>query len=249
LAQATAFGQAATEIFGILQDGADGLAAIVDFKPVPLDKMQAFASDIGQFMSLVLQAAAQFTSVQLGTIKAFSQNVVQAVQDISDAIDALSSLGSVTGDVGKLVAAFTAAVSDLVSKFQAAVLPNAQSLGAAIIDGIVAGINANAAKIRDALLAVVNSALAAVKGALQIASPSKVFADQIGAPIAEGIMLGVQTKALALSSAMSVLTGNAIAGASNAVSNTTNYNVNANYGYQDERSVRDDLVLLSMLNR
>jgi phage-related protein len=246
LAHAKTFGDAATEIIGILQEGAEGLASIANFKPVPIPKMQAFTNAIGQFMDLVLVAAARFTAAQLDIVKTFSQNVIQVVQDISDAIDALSTLGGIKAGTNQLVAAFIAAVTDLVNRFRAAIIPPTAALGAAIIEGIAAGITANAAKLRDALLAAVNAALAAVKAALQIASPSKVFADQIGVPIAEGIMLGVQARAVALSSSLRGLAGTALGAAGSSISNT-NYTVNATYRNQDERSVRDDLVLMTML--
>jgi hypothetical protein len=65
------------------------------------------------------------------------------------------------------------------------------SIGIAITDGITAGINAGKSKVINAAISVAKAAIAAAQAALGISSPSAVAAAEIGAPIPEGIALGI----------------------------------------------------------
>jgi hypothetical protein len=66
------------------------------------------------------------------------------------------------------------------------------SLGRAIIDGIVAGINAVGQAIVGAVTGFANAAIDAAKAALGIQSPSTVFYD-IGVQIGEGLLAGIES--------------------------------------------------------
>ena len=91
----------------------------------------------------------------------------------------------------------------------------------------------------------VMAAVAAVKQALGIASPSKLFALEIGQPIAEDMAIGVQAKAMMLSDATARIAREGMSSASSVVNN--HWNLNANYRHQGEASLRDDVVMLSMM--
>lgn len=67
----------------------------------------------------------------------------------------------------------------------------AAALGTAIMDGIKGAISAGAGAITDAIKGAVTAALNAAKAALGIKSPSTVFADEVGAPIVEGMAFGI----------------------------------------------------------
>ncbi len=66
------------------------------------------------------------------------------------------------------------------------------AIGGNIIDGIISGLGAAVQKLWDAAVAVAKKALNAIKSALGISSPSKVFRDQIGAMIPEGMAIGIE---------------------------------------------------------
>lgn len=74
----------------------------------------------------------------------------------------------------------------------------ATAVGAAIIDGIVGGIRAGIAWVTDAARAVAQAAVEAAKKALKIGSPSKLFAEEVGQPISQGIAEGVMAEAQAV---------------------------------------------------
>jgi hypothetical protein len=87
----------------------------------------------------------------------------------------------------------------------------ASTLGSAIIDGIVSGINAGASAIWDALMRAVTAAWNGAKEFLGIRSPSTLFADmgkQTMAGMAKGITDNIALPASAALSAMGSMTNN-----------------------------------------
>ena len=65
-------------------------------------------------------------------------------------------------------------------------------VGRAIISGIIAGIHARWSSLTSTMTSLAKSALSAAKSILGIHSPSTVFENQVGEPIAEGIELGFE---------------------------------------------------------
>jgi len=145
-------------------------------------------------------------------------------------------------------------------------------VGRNIIQGIANGITSAVGVIKDAAKKAAQSALDAAKGFLGISSPSRVAADMIGEPFVAGIGAGidramgqlVQTQLANLSARMATVP--AVGGAAHVGGSSTSidydrlgaavaqamrahptYQISANYRYQDERNLRDDLRLLQML--
>lgn len=77
-----------------------------------------------------------------------------------------------------------------------------KSVGWNISQGIAAGIASGAVSINPAIVGAVNDAVAAGKRAAGIHSPSKLFAETIGAPITQGIALGITSEQATLKRAM-----------------------------------------------
>lgn len=75
-------------------------------------------------------------------------------------------------------------------------------LGRDIINGIISGIKNAGSMLWNSLKDVASSALNAAKRFLKIGSPSKVFADEVGQWIPEGVAVGVEANADALTDAM-----------------------------------------------
>ena len=67
----------------------------------------------------------------------------------------------------------------------------ARAVGTAIVDGMRAGVDGGAQAVARSAAAVVNQALTAAQSAGDIHSPSQLFHDEVGAPIAEGIEEGI----------------------------------------------------------
>lgn len=79
----------------------------------------------------------------------------------------------------------------------------AMSIGSAIADGILSGLSGLAGALQDAVVGAAKSALGSAKKLLGIGSPSKLFRDEVGAPIVEGAVQGILNEARALRSAVS----------------------------------------------
>lgn len=79
------------------------------------------------------------------------------------------------------------------------------SLGRNIISGICAGISGAASKLLSSLKDLASSALEAAKSKLKIASPSKVFKNEVGAMIDAGLAEGIEENSGIVQSAMSAL--------------------------------------------
>lgn len=96
--------------------------------------------------------------------------------------------------VGGAIAAATAATLGLaqtVLQLGGVFLGGGVRLGAAIIDGIISGLTTGVTRVRDAMAEVATSTLDSAKSVLGIASPSRVFRDEVGAQIGAGISLGI----------------------------------------------------------
>lgn len=66
----------------------------------------------------------------------------------------------------------------------------AAAIGQAITSGILSGIGGLAGALKDKLTGAVSGALSSVKSLAGIGSPSRLFADELGKPLAEGVIAG-----------------------------------------------------------
>jgi phage-related protein len=128
--------------------------------------------------------------------------------------------------LAQLSTATTTAVTNALEALRAAIAP-ATEIGSAIIAGIVSGVTSAAGSLASAAAEAANAALDAAKAALGIESPSKVFAAQVGIPIAQGMAIGMQQGAPMVAGSAQSLAGSAIASATNTITN--NYNYSPNY--------------------
>ncbi len=69
------------------------------------------------------------------------------------------------------------------------------SIGKNIINGIVRGVTSGASALYNSMKRIASRAVSAAKSALQIHSPSRVFANEVGRFIPEGITVGIEANA------------------------------------------------------
>ena len=179
----------------------------------------------------------------IGVLTAISQllkgDFLGAWETVKTAI--LTFVGTINTTVGTFV-------QDMVSKitgFIATLGTEALKIGTAIADGIAKGIKSAANSVIGAILGVVNDAIAAAKKLLGIASPSKLFADQIGYQMSAGMAAGIVRGIPDVTGAIGVTTGAAVG----AVNQTTqNYYLSASYQTaQSESSISQDLRAMQLL--
>jgi phage-related protein len=134
-------------------------------------------------------------------------NAIRSV--IENTLNLIATLWSNNGDEILAVAEkawgqVRSTIEGIVPGIQAqvsAVIAAAGSIGRAIIDGIVSGIRGGIDIITDAARNVAQMALQAAKQALGIASPSKLFAEQVGKPISQGVAEGILANVAAATNA------------------------------------------------
>lgn len=88
-----------------------------------------------------------------------------------------------------------------------------KEVGEAIIDGIKEGVTNAAKRLAESVVEAAKAALNAAKKFLGINSPSKLFRDQVGASIPEGIALGITESASKVNAAMAKLNKQLVADA------------------------------------
>ena len=102
------------------------------------------------------------------------------------------SIPAILSAVWERVKAILNAGVGAIKSIAGALASAAASLGQNIVNGVISGLSAAGSKIADKLKSLASSALNAAKSALGIKSPSTVFAMQVGIPIIDGIVAGLQ---------------------------------------------------------
>jgi hypothetical protein len=143
------------------------------------------------------------------------------------------------------VATFATEAITKVTGMIATLATEATKVGTSIANGIAKGISNAQQAVINALIGVVNNAIEAAKKLLGIASPSKLFADQIGYQMSAGMAAGIIRGVPEITSAIGGATGAAVG----AVNQTTqNYYLSASYQTaQSESSISNDLRAMQLL--
>lgn len=119
------------------------------------------------------------------------------------------------------------------------------SLGTELINGIVAGITAAASFLWETMKSLASSALSAAKEALGIASPSKLFSDEVGRWIPPGIAAGVEKNVSPLNNTMAKLS-TSITGdmaTATATTNSTGAAQNMRTNADDQREIVNNVTI------
>ncbi|WP_405489102.1 phage tail tape measure protein [Streptomyces sp. NBC_00096] len=122
------------------------------------------------------------------------------ITPISDAVSAISRyIGEVADKISSGLHRAWDRVKDVGSWFR--------DIGSAIVHGIVNGISDSAGALYDKLRGLADGALKAAKWFIDSHSPSKRFAREVGAPIAQGIALGIDENAHTAVSSLQSMSG------------------------------------------
>ena len=193
----------------ILQTLADG---IINAIPVLVGQLPQVITAVINFiissLPQIIQTGIQLlTSFAQGIISAIPQLVAQIPQIISAIVSTIASnlpqilqagvsiIQSLIQGILSLIGAVMSAIGQIASTIinKALEIPGQMiSIGAQIIQGLVNGIMSGVSSVVSAIGNVVSSAVNAAKSFLGIASPSRVFRDQIGWMITQGLALGIK---------------------------------------------------------
>lgn len=108
--------------------------------------------------------------------------------------------------VQKLEDAYNKNLKKLGSKTRA----NAKKIGENIVKGMSKGIKSQYSELNNAVKSIMKSVVSTSKKSLQIKSPSRVFANQVGKFIPLGIAQGIESNADSVYSTLSTLSNNAL---------------------------------------
>lgn len=133
----------------------------------------------GQALALVIGAATLAGAVLAGVAALFVAIPVAIFK-------AGAAVGGAIVELVSWIAGLPARIGALASEF----LAQATTLASSLIDGLVNGITAGAARVIEAVKGVAQGAISAAAMTLKIGSPSKVFAE-LGGFMAEGMALGI----------------------------------------------------------
>ena len=142
---------------------------------------------------------------------AIKQTVRNAFKVIGDilvvAMDVIQGKwGKAWHEVVRLAKDILSSLSDLLVtvlyKIPKAIVGAAKAIGSGMVSGIIAGIESMAGTLKDAAVQVAKDALNAAKDFIKPGSPSKLFAKEIGQPIAQGIAKGIMQQSHLVSQAL-----------------------------------------------
>lgn len=200
-----------------------GMALISDFAKGIWDNREEVWEFIQDILDEVMRIATEIDWVGLGMdiidwissgISALFNNIPTLVGEIgqlaSDFFSKIDWNAVGTGAV-KLIGAGIKALMNLIPQLlksigetgkQLFTSINWLGLGGDIIRGIISGIRNAGSMLWNALKDVASSALNSVKKFLKIGSPSKVFEDEVGQWIPEGVAVGIEANTQAVTDAM-----------------------------------------------
>lgn len=182
------------------------------------DMMSDAAGEIETGAGEITNAANQVMDEGLRVIQDALPKVVEAGKDISDKL----ASGIDSGRAG-IISKVNAIVSEIQDAFKK---PDWKSVGTAIADGVAQGIESGSVTISNAARSAAKSALDSAKSELGVNSPSKVFREEIGHSIPEGIDAGIKDKigGIDMSWLKTDLVGNAKAAVMQSASETSGVN-------------------------
>lgn len=265
--------QIVTNIVGLINDNAPKLI-LTGFKLLwqlitgIIQAIPDILANIGNILDMILALWSAFDWLNLGKsaitfikngIEGLKTKVPELLKKIgSDAMDWFKkidwkSAGTTT------ITTITSGLSSLIGKIPETLKSIGSSafkafndikwidLGKNIVNGIINGIKALAGTVVNAVKNLASDALDAAKDFLGIASPSKVFRDQVGKFIPAGIAVGIDRNGDVISDSLDALLGNAVDGASGVLGALDTANVYASSrstaeGYEETRGLLEAIL-------
>ena len=142
---------------------------------------QGIANSMPQVVAKAPQLIGQLVSGFISRLPQILQTGIQILGSLASGfVSSIPSfLGQIPGMIGQIISAFTSV--------------NWGQVGLNIITGIASGLKNAAGKLVDAAVNAAKDALNWVKEKLGIHSPSRVFRDQVGRMIGEGMAVGIES--------------------------------------------------------
>lgn len=139
----------------------------------------------GQMVATITDMAGNVTS----TYQSMGQDVIGSNQDMVDTV--VEVLSDASSDIGGAVEEWGEAISSGMEDIASEAESMAEDVGQSISEGIASGIEDGGGEVEDAVREIVEDAIDAAKDEAESDSPSKLFARELGLPIAQGVTAGL----------------------------------------------------------
>lgn len=172
-----------------------------------LDGLVSIILDIGKF---IMQVATGDWAGAWETIKSIGQTAYDSIKlAITNLLDGIAGIMGTSLDEIKttwqnnwdMLVGIVGTIWEKIKEKVSTTIENVKSffknadwgaIGKGVVDGIATGIKNGASAIANAAITAAKAALAAAKEALGINSPSRVAAEQVGKPFAQGVGIGIE---------------------------------------------------------
>lgn len=222
-------GKVFNEAFGGISDNAEAMAPIGEF--------------LGNIVKAILNVVGVLVQILVPVIQFVFPLIVDYVKNvINNFISLYNTIQYVfSGQLQRDISTWWNDTINGILRTIDRVIGSVRSLGVNIVQGIITGVESMKQKLYDSFSNLVTGAVKWLKTLLGIASPSKLFADAIGAPMAQGIAAGMLANVGAVQTAAGLTVGAGAATVNNYYQLTASYNQN-----QSESSIMQDLRALQL---
>lgn len=172
---------------------------------------RAAGARISQWFTAAMRPVTALASSIWNSTKSVISSIGKSIVSIAKSIGsrAKSAFQAAMRPVVKIASQLWSMVVSAISATAAKVVAPARKIGVAIVKGIADGIKSAGHEVKDSLGKLANDGLSLVNKIYGINSPSKVFADVVGASIPEGIALGIGKKKKVMLDALTALMASA----------------------------------------
>lgn len=173
----------------VIQGGANAMKSIIKTVGNIIKSVAGVFRGAGSSMGGAIRGAANVIRGAGSRIMGVARSIIGSFRGIGGRI-----ASGFSGVLGKIGSHFSGAVSKIGSYFK-----GVGSIGKNIVSGIVRGVTGAAGGLYNALSNLAGNALNAAKKKLGIHSPSRVFRDEVGRYITQGIGVGMEKESLSSS--------------------------------------------------
>lgn len=174
---------------GVIQGGANAMRSIIQMVGNVIQTVAGVFRGAGSSMGGAIRGAANVIGGAGSRIMGVARSIIGSFRGIGGKI-----ASGFSGVLGKIGSHFSGAVSKIGSYFK-----GVESIGRNIVQGIINGVTGAAGGLYSALSNLAGNALSAAKRKLGIHSPSRVFRDEVGRYITQGIGVGMEKESLSSS--------------------------------------------------
>lgn len=193
-------------VIGVVSTIVGGIVGFFDGAYTSLTgKTSTFSDDVTGFFDTLKENAVNAIQNLFDGAKAIFDTIYSTLTGIAEDMDSdiVKTIEQLKDNAIAAVNLLLTGIKDLAPDFA----KGAISLGTELINGIIQGLTNAAGNLYNKVKGIIKGALGAGESEAGISSPSKVFRDQIGIPIMQGIIVGLTSKENELINAMQYMIG------------------------------------------